>query len=497
MAKRSMGRWRVHLGLCATWVASLGAGLGCAQELPGEDAPSDALYYPSAIDVSEDGSVAYVLSSNFDKRFNTAWLSVLDLEDAYAQAQNASGILSGGDLASITVVPSFISRVRLPHLPGRMARRVQDGAVDFWISHRGSSALTRVEVGDAGQSVSCGGAPEANAPSLYRRTDCANTHVVQIQETGYPVRGCTTEEESTRQGVFDSACLSSFDLEDPFAMAWIPLPSGEEGLAVSYLGSGWVTISEPQTQPAEPLTLSPVASLFLGGGARSGLSQLQVHPTEPGILLGLSQSRATDANLSAVYGIELAAALDPTLGADGAQGISLLDIQAQAGGNALYDMAFSADGQRAFALNRLPGSLVVLDAQPSSEQRENLLGELEQTDLPRMQVHASLPLSGDPSALWVEPGPGGMGERIFVSALADDAIVVLRHQDGNVRVEARLDGVGAGPFAMTAVERDGITLLLVTTFFDHGLVAIDISSADAQNFRMVRRYRNDAIPPFR
>ena len=74
-----------------SWVAlslALGSAGGCILELYGETPVDQAFYFPISMAASQDGSHVYVLSSNYDQRYNTGWVSVLDVDAVLAQARH-------------------------------------------------------------------------------------------------------------------------------------------------------------------------------------------------------------------------------------------------------------------------------------------------------------------------------------------------------------------------------------------------------------------------
>ena len=66
--------FKVLLGL--GMVALVGG--GCTDEVTGETPPDSGFYFPMNM-TSSNSRFVYVLNSNFDQRYNSGWVSVLDL----------------------------------------------------------------------------------------------------------------------------------------------------------------------------------------------------------------------------------------------------------------------------------------------------------------------------------------------------------------------------------------------------------------------------------
>ena len=59
---------------------------GCGVELPGLEPPTNTLYYPSSTTDLGNGELL-IVNGNFDLRFKTAWLNVLDINAAIQSGQ--------------------------------------------------------------------------------------------------------------------------------------------------------------------------------------------------------------------------------------------------------------------------------------------------------------------------------------------------------------------------------------------------------------------------
>ena len=66
---------------------------GCGVELPGLEPPTNTLYYPSSTTDLGNGELL-IVNGNFDLKFKTAWLNVVDLSGALESGQDEASIES-------------------------------------------------------------------------------------------------------------------------------------------------------------------------------------------------------------------------------------------------------------------------------------------------------------------------------------------------------------------------------------------------------------------
>ena len=96
---------------------------GCGVELPGLEPPTDTLYYPSSTTDLGNGELL-IVNGNFDLKFKTAWLNVVDLSEALESGQDEAPdrelldrgkpshpLTSGTGLALSTMAISFFHTV--------------------------------------------------------------------------------------------------------------------------------------------------------------------------------------------------------------------------------------------------------------------------------------------------------------------------------------------------------------------------------------------------
>jgi DNA-binding beta-propeller fold protein YncE len=428
------------------------AAASCARDLPGEDPPADAFYFPLSLAAAPDGRHVYVVSSNFDLRYNAGWVTTLDLE----------GVTSGG--------AAFAGdELRVLSLAGQIA--VAGSGTMAAIAHRGAAALSLLELD--GASISCGdAAAEQGLSNVEQRTDCDSAHILELDA-----------------GEFDGDLLD-VAVEDPYAVALTAYDDGGEPRPVAVVAhllpdpvvsrarlttfeitSGW--------QAGETPVLEAASSLVL---ANSGVSSLVVHPDLAGTHIaatsrGIGGSTGVD---SALYSVDVGRSL-----ADQRSRVEYYDLSRWIGGYEVAGLTFSPDGRLAFATNRgreadgrpLAEGVVVLDATLETVEEVDSDGQIRRVERPRYFVLGQAPVPGRPTA--VEYVARAEGEDLVaVASFDEDEVTFFAVRGTELFPVGRLDDVGGGPFDMLHASYGGHELLLVSTFFDHAVAVYDLTPAE-------------------
>jgi DNA-binding beta-propeller fold protein YncE len=443
--------------------------VGCARDLPGEDPPPNAFYFPISLAAAPDGRHVYVVSSNFDLRYNAGWVSTIDL----------GGVLDGG--------AAFAGdELRLLPLGGQIAV-AQSGSMAI-VAHRGASALSLIEID--GAALSCGD-PNAteDLSTQERQTDCDRAHVLQLDAQDFP------------------GDLPEIAVDDPFAVALtayddggvlqpvavvahlLPDPYIDRARLFTYrITSGW--------QPGETPALEAARSILL---SNSGVTSLVPHPDASGTHLaatsrGIGTSSGVDSSL---YSVDVGRSL-----ADDRSRVERHDLSQWIGGRELVGLAFSPDGSLAFATNRyreqdnrpLANGVVVFDATIETVEEVESDGEIRHVERPRFFVLGEAPMAGSPSAVeYVTRAQGG--DLVAVASFDDDEIVLFEVRGSELSPVGRLDDVGVGPFDMLHVSVDGHELLVVCTFFDHSVAVYDLTPAEPIFFSRLTTLSSDETEP--
>ncbi|MEZ4270374.1 MAG: hypothetical protein R3C68_02710 [Myxococcota bacterium] len=466
--------------LCGS-LCLFGLGIGCARELPGQTPPNSAFYFPVGLASSGDfgdgaGEYIYVVNSNFDQRYKSGWLTVVDMNALLA------GIDAGETGDSLTA--AIVDELQVPSLGGQLSVAPQ-GDLGL-LTGRGGQPMTVIEI-SGGIDLSCGDpASVADLNTALARTDCDRAHLIDV--TPNVVKGAFP---GTPLDVKEAA------VADAFSAHFVNVPASD-GVSevlyavVSYLSSTLVSVWEVD-RAGDSLLRADRTLLLTSSGSR-GIGALAVHPNRSvaGTVFVAAANRFQ--GNSTVYSMGLRRTLDGEQEIDASRVLSAHSIGSEVGGLDVLDFAFNPSGDRAYALNRGPESVVILDTSLESVQvRSGGVNFYEQR--PMYRPIGALSLRGRPSALVYLPRTEGP-DLLAVSSFADDAVFILSVQGETFQVEQRIDRVGLGPYDIIAVQRAGRSFLLVSTFFDHGLAVIDVSSSAPENFRRIAHVQSARTEEF-
>lgn len=449
MAHRILAR-----GAMALWAACwLGA---CLQGLPAE-LPSDEslLYYPGALIAPSGGHAAYVVNTNFDQRFDTGWLTRVDLDVLGAR------LAAGSDLR-----PALQRGLKVPSLGGDAA--LSTSAHRAWLTHRGSGYVSVLDVSADG-TLSCGTPGGARALGGYlARTDCDEAHLFDLKSRLAEQLGVAHRPERER-------------LDDPLALV-----DAEPGAAlVAFLADQRIVSLSDATDGRPSL-----GAMRLSGPGGARYHALSVLPdgsllacgqTGPGSDFGMSEALLSyfpvlTPYTSVLQGVGAAQHLFPSrLLSDG----RAFDRAAASLGRAAA--APAADG-RIFVLSRGPEGVLALAPTLSAPTRLDAQGALSSND--RIDAFALTEAYAVPGVRLTDVLylPRSGGDLLVASSLERDALYFFDTTGPRLQLVQRMRIGGRGPYRMLQVEGDSRPLLLVSTFYDHGLTVVDLSPTSAADF---------------
>jgi DNA-binding beta-propeller fold protein YncE len=231
--------------------------------------------------------------------------------------------------------------------------------------------------------------------------------------------------------------------------------------------------------------LVPLRSIALD--IADGVSTLAAHPDAGGTFLAAASRAYGQGALSTIVHIDV----DRTL-ADDVDRVADSVVSADVGGIEAVNLVFAPDRGLAYATNRSPDGVLVIDARVSDVEEFDTEGRVQSVRRPRYRVLGAAAVPADPSGLVYLPRAGG--GLVFTGGFADDVVWVLSALGDELSYAGRIDGVGAGPFGLAVSRRGERDLLLITTFFDHSLVVIDITGNDTSSFRRLARLHAAATP---
>ena len=240
------------------------------------------------------------------------------------------------------------------------------------------------------------------------------------------------------------------------------------------------------TAAGTPPSLTPTRSINLGSG--SGVGTLVQHPDATHTFLAAGSQAYDTAVSSVVYHVDL----DRTL-AEAKDRVVAQSVAGDAGGTEVVQLVFAADRGLAYVTNRTPDSVVALDAGLQAVEEQQLDGSFLVVKRPRYRVVGAAAVPAKPGGVVHIDRLAGP-DLVIVASFMQDTLYVLAADAEGLTMVGRIDEVGVGPFALAHVRRGTRELLLVTTFFDHGLSVYDITAPAPAAFHRLAHLRSDAVP---
>lgn len=449
-----------HLG-CASVLLFCNA---CVGDVSGEAVgPSARFYYPSRAAVGADGNTLVVVNTNFDQRFVTGWLTYVDVP-ALVQAGDDPNAAA----AAVTQGPRVLG------LGGPLV--VDAAGRSAWLAHRGAGLMTHFSIGtdaarggrDLWRCATVDSGPGRGALSnREKKTSCDAAHLFDVRMATAAHQGLADEPERD-------------DYYDPFAL--VPLADG--ALAVGFLGTGAVAELALSTTPAvravrrgpegSRLTdLVAAGSALVGAGQRASLQA----PAGQSLLLRWAQ------------GADVAAALEPSAA------MGSMPQSVERGPEVVRLLASPSDPNRVFLLARRPDVVAVAQLQAPIEgiERAGVVDGVGQA--PAFKLRATEVLA-DQALNELAYLPRATGDLLVASSFVRDTLYFFAESGDGLALVHRIKlGRGRGPAALVPVDVDGRSFLAVTTFFDHGLDLIDVSSANVADFRLHARVSDAQLLP--
>lgn len=415
-----MSRW--------IWIITCGALLAaCADGPTGLVHPTDAIRFPTAILLDSDERHLYVVNSNFDQRYRTATLAVVDLKRR-------------------VVVPG--RTLGIDPFAGRPVAVRSDGATidELVLVSRSHDSVTRVDVAREGSAprLRCGDADDQGL------TICDGLH--RLGE----VEGVDTGREP-----FAAALIASDDPADRL-LATVAMASG----AVRFFrwcapDEAGCSCSPEDTGCTQGFAAAGEATLRNRvGSAALDVQEALFHP-QTGDLLTTHRTSSDLLALPVAVGLGPDGLARATTGASRAVPIPSSSTARQFG----RGLAIDASGRVAVAW-RGPDSLVFLepDAETGSGYRRT----------------AQVSVGRGPTAVRFAPfGPGG-ATRAFVTCANDDHLFAVDPIGG---VVTGVVPTGAGPFDLAVVDSPAGRFVVTSDFEDDSLTVVD---ADPESDRYLQ-----------
>lgn len=423
---------KLGLVLCAFLAA-------CAIERRGVDAPADDLYYPIGILAHPSGNYAYVVNANFDLRYNSGSVSVIDLNAALPFGQEDPG--DPYNRRAIVGVERVLSFGGLPAFNGDASR--------MFVPVREESTVHVLDVAGDGSSLDCG------EKGFRRPLTCDSLH-------SYKLSGSLFAPE-----------LGEADTADPFMAAVSPAALGLPGefLFLTHLSSGAISVFDVTPNAvSNPNGFASVALVGVGVNGTSAVAVASGPGRKPMIYAG-SNRLLTVRNPSpaTLYFFEPSLALTGE-GASGAIGLA-----AKIGGSDVKHLVTNPDGSRTYMLLRDPDSLVVFDT------------TLAATGEPANKILATIPLEKQPSVMTYVRRTPPLVDLLYVAAFGDDSIAIFDATTYALVGRAQAGVLEDGPYGLAVASTPERTWVLATFFNNDAVVVFDATDPDPRKHGTIMR----------
>lgn len=445
--------WKNLRQSLAATLATLGSMLvlaGCPATSDEVRPPPDQLFFPAGVGVAPDESVLFVTNANSELRYDSGTVTLLDLETA---DQLIAGWLSTGEVPSDPAgCPDCCERdtdhpetlicnelvaldaeatIRLGNFSTTLGvQALANGDSRLLIPVRGDPSVTWIDYSAADRRFECGG---TGATPL-----CDNDHRMDRLRDDLGLPGIT---------------------EEPWS---IYVDSGNEFAMVTHLTSGTVSLIDSPASGEPPMLADALGGLFATNpstGARGATGVAGRSPGTPDNLVYVTSRAEPRVQILHVYrppggGSPVLVPgefffLDRLLPSSDSRGI-----------------AFSADGERGYVVNRDPPSVQIIDTERTAE------------GYPRNEIIGAIELCRQASV--IEVADFGGGEKAYVSCFQDSRIWVIDLQ--RATLDAMID-VGRG--ANTIAVAPGRARLYVTNFLEDTVSVIDTAPGSRTENRVV------------
>lgn len=439
--------------LCAFAISTV-AQAGCAIERAGVNPPVKDFYYPVGVLAHPGGRYVYVFNSNYDLRFNAAYVSVIDLE-----AVKPFDALDSADPYNLNaIVPNASQKLlAFPGLPSFSS----DGSRMF-VPTRDENTLFIFDVSADGSTLSCLGAGK----KPYRNN-----------------LSCDQEHAFALTGKLFSSELDDTATVDPFVMAVLPPQPGvpTEYLFLAHLSSGAVTAYDITANAlTNPQGFAAAGLIGLATNGTGAISVASGPGRAPSMYVGSRRlNTVSNPSPTALFTFQPMEALRLRENVTGA-----LDLGSSIGGSDVKFLLTSPNTERTYMLLNEPNALVSLDS------------SIDLTGAPVNRLLDSQPLGRTPSTMVYVTKPEG--DLLYVTSLSDDQISIFDArslaQVGSIDLypfaacgQTRFEQCSAAPYGLTVSYTPAGPRVLATMFNNDAVVVIDASAASPAAHRIVAR----------
>lgn len=428
----------------------------CAVENPGIQPPLDAFYFPTGLAIDPAGRYLYVVNANSDLLYNAGTLFAVDLDRLPADLGDSTGAVCGCQadptdprtqvcdeacsVADAVKIGNFSSEVRVRNAGDRLYLTVRSnprGVV--WVD---VAATADDEIFECGQQ-------------RFGDNQCASSHIVEVIEAS------TKDDETTLEQILPS---------EPFGLYLQEAESLSPRLFVTHLASGAVTVLDDCGDEVRALHSS---AILFPGDAHGRRGAFAIAPRDPAAIAGPFYVTSRIApQVVTIF-------VDP---ADERCGATTRVIPGQAfaisglaDGSDTRGIAFAADGNRAYVVDREPPTLVEVDT------------SLED-GVPRNRVTRLVELCPEPSMVRRDPTAESL--TFFVVCFATSQIFVV---NGDLMTVEAVIATGRGPNDLVFDSNLDRPRAYVTQFGENTIGVIDLDP-ESPTYRFLARRIGEPEP---
>ena len=478
---------------------------GCRRQLTGYPYPeTNELYFPLGVQLSPDGRFAYVLSTNWDQRFNTGWVSVIDIDALVQRSRNAAPdeVPSPNDVV--------VQQLYVPSLGGEMTLSPDNKYLVATFRNRAQVIVFDVLPDGL---LSCAYSDsKAGLNAADRLTACDRFHIYHFTQDG-PDYGLIQDQFVDPFSVrFVGGPENGFyTVVIGFLQAFQGRNSNNNNRTIENTGAlvSFVDLT-PNCDPAvtegcgfhDLLDNQRSINLSLLTGTQM-LASTVVAPypdTSRGRYVtiagrGFATSSLTTTTLFNIDLDHFDFYADNTEDiADDVNNLARIgqyDIRTDSGGFNVSDLAFSGDGQRAFLTLSysqqaagVSDSVVMLESAMRTDTITLSNDERVQVTRPGFRLLDTIPILGTPQSIQAIERPG-LPTLVATATLIDNAVHFVRVGTITLDSLTRIDRqVGEAP---TTVRYERFTAtgdatphdyVFIPSFLDHGFNFFDITDSD-------------------
>lgn len=412
--------------------------------------PARDFYFPTGLSLSPDGRVLGVVSANSDLRYDTGTLNAVDVgavRDVLDEWRETGEVPVGRDCEQTPSEPYELACEASEVIPEGASVRIGNFATDLdfqelsegraraFVPVRGEPSVTWIDVDTESLDLECAG--EGAHPA------CGDEHKLQQARPDADPEG-------------DLGALPA----EPFGVF---VDGASEYAVVTHLEGAGLSLVRAPREGEGPQLADVVTGLF-GADAQGRRSAVGAAARRPGAPdSGIYVTSRSD---SVVRTLHVASAEDSSRLVEG----SSFDLQRLAPpSDDARGIAFGAEGDRAYIVNRDPPALQLFNTETSA------------AGSPANEAIGTVGLCREGST--IEVADAGRGERAYVACFASGEIWAI---DPHGRAVEAIIQTDRGPDGLAASEEEG--LLFVANFLDDSLVVIDIEAGSETENRPVLRF---------